>query len=107
MTNTADNWLDRRILRRKLGFWRIAAILLAAIAGFAAWYAANGGFTSRTTSPHIAKIRIEGTINENEKLMALIAEVAEGDAVKGVIIAIDSPGGTTVRFCASSIARGT
>ena len=95
MTNAADNWLDRRILRRKLGFWRIAAILLAVTAGFAAWYAVNDGFTSRTASPHIAKIRIEGTINENENLMALIADAAESDAVKGVIFAIDSPGGTT------------
>jgi protease IV len=95
MSNAADNWLDRRILRRKLGFWRIAAILLAALAGFAAWYAVNGGVTSPTDSPHIAKIRIEGTINENEKLMALIADAAEADEVKGVILAIDSPGGTT------------
>lgn len=95
MSNTADNWLDRRILRRRLGFWRIAAILLAVIAGIAAWFAATGGMPGRATSPHIAKIRIEGTINENEKLMALIADAAEADAVKGVILAIDSPGGST------------
>ena len=95
MSNTADNWLDRRILRRRLGFWRIAAILLAVIAGIAAWFAATGGMSARTASPHIAKIRIEGTINENEKLMALIDEAAKADSVKGVIFAIDSPGGST------------
>ena len=50
---------------------------------------------ARTTSPHIAKIRIEGTISENEKLMALIADAGEADAVKGVILSIDSPGGST------------
>lgn len=95
MSNSADNWLDRRILRRRLGFWRIAAILLAAIAGIAAWIAATGGLPARTASAHIAKIRIEGTINENEKLMSLIAEAAEAGSVKGVILAIDSPGGST------------
>ena len=96
MSQAADNWIDRRILRRKLGFWRIAAILMALVAGAAAWFAANGGFKSKISSPHIAKIRIEGTINEDEKLMALIKDAGEADAVKGVILAIDSPGGSTV-----------
>ena len=95
MSNSADNWLDRRMLRRRIGFWRIAAILLALVAGIAAWVAATGGMPARTTSPHIAKIRIEGTISENEKLMALIADAGEADAVKGVILSIDSPGGST------------
>ena len=95
MSNSADNWLDRRMLRRRIGFWRIAAILLALVAGIAAWVAATGGMPARTTSPHIAKIRIEGTISENENLMALIADAAEADAVKGVILSIDSPGGST------------
>ncbi len=66
MANAADSWLDRQMLRRKLGFWRIAAILLAVIAGLASWFAVNGGLSSRSSQPHIAKIRIEGPINENE-----------------------------------------
>jgi protease IV len=95
MTQSADNWIDRRTLRRKLSFWRVIAILLALAAGAVGWFAANGGWNSRTKTPHIAKIRIEGTISEDEKLMALIKRVSEQDTVKGVILAIDSPGGTT------------
>ena len=95
MSQAADNWLDRRSLRRKLGFWRIIAIVFALLCGTLGWVAANGGLTSRNAAPHIAKIRIEGTISEDEKLMALIKKVGEEEAVKGVILAIDSPGGTT------------
>lgn len=95
MSQAADNWLDRRVLRRKLGFWRILAILLALLCGGIGWYATSGGFSGRHSSPHIAKIRIEGAISEDEKLLALIKKVGDEEAVKGVILAIDSPGGTT------------
>ncbi len=95
MSQAADNWLDRRLLRRKLGFWRIAAILLALLSGGIGWYAANGGLSARNSAPHIAKIRIEGAITEDEKLLALIKKVGEEEAVKGVILTINSPGGTT------------
>lgn len=96
MTNAADSWLDRQMLRRKLGHWRIATILLGVIAGLASWIVVNGGLSSRSSEPHIAKIRIEGTITENERLMELIADAAKSEAVKGVIFSIDSPGGSTV-----------
>ena len=95
MSQAADNWLDRRALRRKLGFWRVVTILLAILCGGIAWYAVNGGLSARNTAPHIAKIRIEGAIAEDEKLMALIKKVGESEAVKGVILTINSPGGTT------------
>ena len=95
MSQAADNWLDRLMLRRKLGFWRIAAVLLALLCGAVGWVAANGGRMSGNSEPHIAKIRIEGTISEDERLMELLSEIGEEDAVKGVILAIDSPGGTT------------
>lgn len=95
MSQAADNWLDRRILRRKLGFWRILAVLLALAFGAAAWFAATGGGAPGGSHQHIAKIRIEGAIAEDEKLLALLKKAGESDTVKGVILAIDSPGGTT------------
>lgn len=91
----ADNWLDRRILRRNISFWRVAAVLLALLAGLFGFAYANGGFGSKMSDPHIAKIRIEGTISEDERLMALLKEAGEEDTVEGVILSIDSPGGTT------------
>ncbi len=95
MSQSADNWLDRRVMRRKLSFWRIAAIVMALIAGIAGFAYANGGFGSSNSQPHIAKVRIEGTITEDERLLALLKTVGETESVKGVILAIDSPGGTT------------
>ena len=95
MSQSADNWIDRRVMRRKLSFWRIIAIVMALLAGIAGFAYANGGFGQSNSAPHIAKVRIEGTITEDEKLLALLKSVGESDAVKGVILAIDSPGGTT------------
>ncbi len=95
MSQSADNWIDRRIMRRKLSFWRIAAIVMALIAGIVGFAYANGGFGQPNSAPHIAKVRIEGTITEDERLLALLKTVGEAESVKGVILAVDSPGGTT------------
>ena len=94
MALSGESWLDRRILRRKLGFWRVIAILAALAAGVMGFAVANGGFGS-PMKDHIARVRIEGTISEDEKLLALLKDVAQAETVKGVIVTIDSPGGTT------------
>ncbi len=94
MPSNADELIDRRRLRRKLTFWRVAAIAIAAAAlAFSAMRL--GGFDSALSGDHIARIRIEGTINENEDLLERLREVAESERVKGVMLTIDSPGGTT------------
>lgn len=94
MATRADDLIDRRRLRRKLTFWRVAALTIAAaglISAFA-WLTGNGlaGATN-----HIAKVRIDGTITEDEELLTRLETVRKSAAVKGVIISIDSPGGTT------------
>ncbi len=96
MPINADDVIDRRRLRRKLTFWRIVAITVAALAiiGTAFWSLGSG--VSGTGAAHIAKVRIEGTITEDEKLLKRLKDIRESDAVKGVILSIDSPGGTTV-----------
>jgi protease IV len=95
MAPRADDIIDRRRIRRKLTFWRVATLLVAAIAitGFGAW-------GMRDTWPgqgrdHIAQVRIEGTITEDEELLERLERIAEAEAVRGVILSIDSPGGTT------------
>jgi protease-4 len=92
----ADDIIDRRRLRRKLTFWRVVAVLVAVV-GIAVVTAVsmpdeNFGPKSRA---HVAKVRVEGTILEDEELLDVLQEVAKSEQVKGVIIAIDSPGGTT------------
>jgi protease-4 len=95
MAMRADDLIDRRRLRRKLTFWRIAAFAIAAIclASAGAWMLREdfGG----AAADHIAKIRIDGTITEDEELLERLEKVRESRSVKGVILSIDSPGGTT------------
>ncbi|WP_187969349.1 signal peptide peptidase SppA [Aquibium microcysteis] len=95
MAPRADDIIDRRRIRRKLTFWRVATLLVAAAA-----IAAFGAWSMRETWPgqgrdHIAQVRIEGTITEDEELLERLERIAETDTVRGVILTIDSPGGTT------------
>ena len=95
MTLRADDLIDRRRLRRKLTFWRVAAIavLALALAALAAWF--YGGEAGGSAVDHIAKVKIEGTITEDDELIERLEKIRKSDRVKGVILAIDSPGGTT------------
>jgi protease-4 len=94
MTTRADDIIDRRRLRRKLTFWRIAALVVVlAVIGVA--LARFGGDVTGAAADHIARIRIEGTITENEELLKRLKDATESERVKGVILTIDSPGGTT------------
>lgn len=95
MSPTADELIDRRRLRRKLTFWRVAAIAIAAfvVGGAALWLSAGSMRTAATS--HIAKVSIEGTITEDDELIERLDDVRRSSAVKGVILSIDSPGGTT------------
>ncbi|MGB6119790.1 MAG: signal peptide peptidase SppA [Mesorhizobium sp.] len=94
MSLRADELIDRRRLRRKLTFWRVAALVVAAIAiGSAIWWSSRDALNM--SAAHIARIKVEGTITDNEELLKRIKDATESDAVKGVIIAVNSPGGTT------------
>jgi protease-4 len=95
MAPRADEIIDRRRLRRKLTFWRVVAIGVAAVA-----IVASTAWTMRDTlggvsASHIAKIKIDGTITEDEELLERLKKVTESASVAGVILSIDSPGGTT------------
>lgn len=89
-----DAIADRRRLKRRLGFWRIAAIVLAVVA-VAALAARFGGVGPSTAQPHVARISIKGMMLPDRPLIAMIDEITRSEAVKGVIVDIDSPGGAT------------
>ncbi|OBQ74122.1 signal peptide peptidase SppA [Mesorhizobium sp. WSM3873] len=96
MAMRADDLIDRRRLRRKLTFWRVTAfvIVAAALIAFSAWIYGDD-FTGQAID-HIAKVKIEGTITEDEELIKRLETIRKSATVKGVILSIDSPGGTTV-----------
>ncbi|MBX9456780.1 MAG: signal peptide peptidase SppA [Rhizobium sp.] len=86
---------ERRQLRRKLSFWRVLAFVLvaAAIVGVGSFF--FGSTEGSKTQPHIARVTISGLIVDDAELVERLDEIAGSDAVKGVIVSINSPGGTT------------
>ncbi len=92
MSLETETLLDRRRLKRHLSFWRIAAILAVAAAIGAYMFSGEGGFTDRR---QIARITLEGMITESREQLKLLERVAESSHVSGVILFVNSPGGTT------------
>ena len=94
MSSSSDYMVDRRRLRRKLGFWRIAAIGAALLAALVAVAKFSGLDTIEKAAPHIARLSIEGIITGDEDTIQLIKDIGNSKA-SAVLLKIDSPGGTT------------
>lgn len=94
MTLETESVLDRRRLRRSLGFWRGAAIAALALAAIA--YAVDGErLGALAANQQIARVVVEGTITENREQLKLLKRIEEAKHVEGVILYVNSPGGTT------------
>jgi protease IV len=87
-----DILADRRRIRRKLSFWRFMTVVvaIALVAGLFARFQGSG-----RNSDHIARIDISGVITDDQPLLDLIADAAENDSAKALVVSISSPGGTT------------
>ena len=96
MSMTADQIVDRRRLRRKLTFWRVVGFLavLILLAGAIIAFTGNGPL-SRVVGPQIARLTITGFIGTDHREVQLLDRLAKDSAIKGVIVAIDSTGGST------------
>jgi protease IV len=94
MASEAELIIDRRRLKRRLTFWRVASVLLL-IGALLALAAASGGFNLEKRSDHIARVWVTGLITGDQPTLDLLEDIAKADNVKGLIIRIDSPGGTT------------
>lgn len=92
MITEAELIVDRRRLKRRVTFWRIAAILLAFV-GFMAFAWTLGGL--KKYEDHIARVRISGLITGDQATLDLLDAIAASAKVQAVIVRIDSPGGTT------------
>jgi protease IV len=86
----ADYLVERRLLLRRLSFWRIAAFIAAAIGLIILGFRLSDG----AFAPHIARLSIDGIITGDRSTLKLISRIEESDAA-AVLISIDSPGGTT------------
>jgi protease IV len=95
MVLDAQSLIDRRRLKRRVTFWRIVAAVLGILFVGALLLSDEAGTGSSGILPHIARVSVSGIITDDRKMNELFEKVAKADQVKGVIINIDSPGGTT------------
>jgi protease-4 len=83
----------RRRLRRRLSFWRTAAVLAGLIAIVAV--IASGDGIGRLYD-HVARVKIEGFISADESTLKLFKDLSDNARVRAIVMHVDSPGGTTV-----------
>ncbi len=95
MSMTAEQIVDRRRIRRKLSFWRFVAVIAVILVLGAAMFASGKRNGLLPSTPQIARITISGFIADDRNETEMLAKLAKDPAVKGVIVAIDSTGGST------------
>src|ERR1700733_5927343 len=95
MSLDSDVIVDRRRIRRKLTFWRVASVIIA-IAAIAVigTLASPGGRNAFATTGSIARVNIEGLIRSDQDRVEALERLGKSRAAAGVVH-INSPGGTT------------
>src|SRR5437879_354267 len=93
MSLDSDVIVDRRRIRRKLTFWRVAAglVAIAAIVTVGAIATKSG---PAALSGSIARVNIEGLIRSDQQRVEALERLEKSSHV-AVIVHINSPGGTT------------
>jgi protease-4 len=93
MSLDADLAIDRLRLRRRLTLWRGLAVVgfVLALLGTVGLRVHRHGLV---LGPHLARLRVEGVIAENRERIEAIDKAAGDASVKGLILEIDSPGGS-------------
>ena len=95
MSLDSDVIVDRRRIRRKLTFWRTAAVVVAIVAIVTVGVLATpGGRQTLTVSGSIARVTIEGLIRSDSERVEALSRLEKSSAA-AVIVHINSPGGTT------------
>ncbi len=94
MHPNTETVLERRRLRRSLSRWRAAGIGAVALA-IGAFALGSKGLGELAGRHQIARIAIEGTISEDRDQLEMIRKIRDDKAVEGVIVFVNSPGGTT------------
>jgi len=92
----ADLLLDRRRLKRSRGLWRGLAVvaLLGALAVGAGQSGVSLPGMEGLQPQHLLRLTVSGTITDDRRLVEAIDRAAKSDSVRGMILSVDSPGGT-------------
>src|SRR5260370_35004796 len=95
MSLDSDVIVDRRRIRRKLTFWRVAAALLAIAAVVTVGLVATpGGRGALTTSGSIARVHIDGLIRSDNDRVEALERLGKSRAT-AVAIHVNPPGAAT------------
>lgn len=86
--------LERRRLRSSLSRWRAIGIA-AAVLAFGALALGSEKLGNLAQPRQIARVAIEGTITDDRDQLAMLKKLKEAKHVEGVIVFVNSPGGTT------------
>lgn len=90
MALDADHILERRRYKRRLAFWRVAAVVALVAAVAAAVGRFHGG------KDYVSRLDVDGLILDDRDRDRALAELARDEDARALIIRIDSPGGTVV-----------
>src|SRR5262245_16056825 len=95
MTFETEAVLDRRRLRRRLSLWRVLAVTAGVLAVVFLLFSSvqQAGLLEQR---QIARITVERLITDDRDLLRVIKKAGESSKVAGVILFVNSPGGTTV-----------
>ncbi len=94
MSMESDVIVDRRRLRRKLTFWRVASALIVIGAVVAVGAYATPWGAKLTGASAIQRVSIDGLIRSDQKRVEALERLGKSNA-PAVIVHINSPGGTT------------
>jgi protease-4 len=97
MALEADQAVDRRRLKRRLSFWRAAAVIaVAALVVIGVTRSRGGPLAPLIERAHVERLAITGVISEDPARSAALKTILKDDRVKALIVDINSPGGTVV-----------
>ncbi|WP_422918662.1 signal peptide peptidase SppA [Rhizosaccharibacter radicis] len=90
-----DLVLQRRRAHRRLVLWRVVAGVCFAVALFAVALPRGGERRFGMAEPaHLARLRVDGLITDDSKRIDRLDAARRDPAVKGLLLMIDSPGGS-------------
>jgi len=92
MSLEADLLADRRRLSRRITFWRVLAVI-GVIAALGALFGRDG-LGGIAPNDHVLRLRIEGVITEDRRLLEVIEEASRDASARAMLLVINSPGGS-------------
>ena len=90
----SDQLLKIESLNSKVKLWRTLTFLMVFILLILSNYVDISSISNFLNNEYIAKVNIDGKIETNEELNNLLKSIAKDDHIKGLMLNINSPGGT-------------